>query len=35
VLALFTGMSPKSSRDHALVATKLDELPETHGAAES
>jgi Domain of unknown function (DUF222)/HNH endonuclease len=31
-LSWLTGMSPKSSRDHALVADKLDELPETHAA---
>jgi len=31
-LSWLTGMAPKSSRDHALVATKLNELPETHSA---
>ena len=31
-LSWLTGMSPKSSRDRALVATKLEELPETHSA---
>jgi hypothetical protein len=31
-LSWLTGMSPKSSRDRALVAAKLDELPETHSA---
>ena len=31
-LSWLTGMSPKSSRDHALVAAQLDELPETHAA---
>jgi hypothetical protein len=31
-LSWLTGMAPKSSRDHALVAAKLNELPETHSA---
>jgi len=31
-LSWLTGMSPKSSRDHALLADKLEELPETHAA---
>jgi hypothetical protein len=31
-LSWLTGMAPKPSRDHALVAAKLDELPETHAA---
>lgn len=31
-LSWLTGMSPKSSRDHALVAANLDDLPGTHAA---
>jgi hypothetical protein len=31
-LSWLTGMAPRSSRDHALVAAKLAELPETHAA---
>jgi hypothetical protein len=31
-LSWLTGMAPMSSRDHALVAAKLAELPETHAA---
>ena len=31
-LSWLTGMAPGSSRDHALVAARLEELPETHAA---
>ncbi len=31
-LSWLTGMAPKSSRDHALVAARLEELPQTHAA---
>ncbi len=31
-LSWLTGMSPKSAKDHALVAARLEELPTTHAA---